>query len=122
MKTPIKNPINRFGVLVLLAAFFWTNGCVTQMPDPLAGWHPSSLNNLHLNKMITDDYQDYIQKLSPRKKEFVGAIDYFEDGTGRHAVDIKTGANGRWWRHVLIYDNANKRINVIAYKTGGYRS
>lgn len=69
-----------------------------------------------------DDYQDYIQKLSPRKKEFVGAVDFFEDDMGRHAVDIKTGAYGTWWRHILIYDKTNKRIKVITYKTGGYRS
>jgi len=110
--------ITRFTLCILVAAFVSIVGCATQTPDPLAGWHFSSLNNLHSNQAITDDYQNYIQS----QKGFVGAVDFLEDGAGQHAVDIKMGVNGRWWRHILIYDKENKRIKVIRYKTGGYRS
>jgi hypothetical protein len=112
--------INRLIFLFLLAAIVWTAGCATQKPDPLAGWY--STNNLSSNKVIADDYQDYIQKLSLRKREFVLSINFFEDRTGQHAVNIATGENGRYWKHILIYDKNNKRIKVIQYKTGWYRS
>jgi hypothetical protein len=122
MKTPVRHFINRFGLtfLVLLAALFWAAGCATRTPDPLAGWRFSSLNNLHSNKAITDDYQDYIQKLPSKKRQFVGAVDFFEDGMGQHAVDIKMGVDGTWWEHVLIYDKENKRIKVVRYADGKY--
>jgi hypothetical protein len=91
-------------------------------PDPLAGFHVSSLGNLDNNKAITDDYKAYIRTLSPEERKYLGTIFFYEDGTGQHAVEITIGLNGTWWEHVLIYDKDNKRINAIKYSTGHYAS
>jgi hypothetical protein len=121
MAMRIKNFVNRFGLafLVLVAAFFWTAGCITH-PDPLAGWHSSSLNSLHSNKAITDDSQDYIQslKLSPEKRSYVAYIEFFEDGTGQHAEKITISLNKTDWENVLIYDKDDKRVKTIKYVSG----
>ena len=103
-------------VTMLLMGF----GCNTSKPtpDPLTGFHFSSLNNLDSNKTITDDYKDYIQKLPPEEKIFATLDYYFEDGTGQHAVLITVGLNGTNWRHVLIYDKNDKRIKTIKYVSG----
>lgn len=125
MKSRLESIGRYFKTIVLLLTMFMLEcGCVTSKPtpDPLAGWRFSSLNNLHSNKAVSDDYQDYIQKHLAKNGSFVGSVDFFEDGTGQHAVLIKMGVNGTWWDHVLIYDKANKRINVLIHKNGGYRS
>ncbi len=97
--------------------------CNTIKSDPLAGFHWSDLDNLHTNTAIMDDYQGYIKSLNLEKnEEFIGAFEYYENGTGQHAVDTTIGVGGAWWHHVLIYDKDNKRIKVIKYRSGGYRS
>jgi hypothetical protein len=100
-----------------LAALVWVVGCAT--PNPLAGWHFSNLDNLRSNPAITADCHDYVQKLPSRQKGFIDSVDYFEDGTGQHAVDIKIVFNGTRWEHVLIYNKENKRIKVIKHKSSG---
>lgn len=125
MKKSIKNLIKHllFVVLACLPMFILAAGCATKPhSDPLAGWNFSSLSNLYSNKAVSEDYQDYLKKLSSNEKDFVGAVDFFEDGTGQHAVGIKVGAGGTWWEHILIYDKDNKRIKVIKYRNGGYQS
>ena len=99
-------------------------GCSSSKPtpDPLASFHVSSLGNLDSNKAIIDDYKDYIQKLSPEERRNLGPTFFYEDGTGQHAIDIAIGVNGRWWRHILIYDKDSKRIKTIKYATGYYAS
>jgi hypothetical protein len=128
MKTSNKQSI-RFWLFVpiLLTALIWSSGCARfarQHPDPLAGWHFCSLNNLDTNKTVSDDYHAYINKLPPKERKDVGSVFYFEDGTGRHAVAIEVSINGIFegteWKHVLIYDNENKRIKVIKYVKGYY--
>jgi hypothetical protein len=122
MKTPARHLIGRFGLtfLFLFAALFWSAGCATH-PDPLAGWHRASKNP---DQPIVNDYQDYIQHLSPKEKNNLGPspASYFEDGTGQHAIRIKIGINGKEWEHILIYDKDNKRIRVIKYVAGHYMS
>jgi hypothetical protein len=71
---------------------------------------------------ITKDYQDYIAKLPATERKVAGMIQFFEDGTGQHAITIVVGLKGTWWRHILIYDKGNKRINTIKYASGAYRS
>jgi hypothetical protein len=74
-----------------------------------------------LDKAITDDYRDYIEKLSSKERPNVGGIHLFEDGTGQHAVEITVNLNGTRWEHVLIYDQQHKRMKVIRYASGRYR-
>ena len=127
MKTTIKKPVNsRLLNCVLFAILVLISGCIfhAHHPDPLAGWNFSSLNNFRSNKAISDDCQSYIQQLSLDEQKDLGPspIDYFEDETGRHAVRITIGLKGTVWRHVLIYDKDDKRIETIKYASGNYRS
>jgi hypothetical protein len=124
MKTQARHFISRFGLafLVLFAAIFWVAGCATRTPEVLAGFHFSSLKNLDSSKAITDDFQDYLQKLSPEERKYAGPHEYFEDGTGQHAIRIETDQYNERWYHVLIYDKENKRIKVIKYCEGRIQS
>jgi len=119
MHTPINNPTKCFWLIypILLAALVWTAVCASQTPDPLVGWHVSSLNDLDLNKAINDDYRDFIQKLPAKERDYVGTTDFFEDGTGKHAVSIDVFSNhtNAAWRYALIYNKDNKRIKVVKY-------
>jgi len=96
-------------------------GCSSSkpIPDPLAGFHKDFKI---LNQSIVNDYQDYIQKLPPEDKKYMGPVDFYEDGTGQHAVEIEEALNGTWWVHILIYDKDNKRIKTIKYSPGKYAS
>ena len=99
-------------------------GCSSSKPtsDPLAGFHAASKK---LDQTIVNDYQNYMQNLSPEEKQNFGPyppVDFFEDGTGQHAVQIKIGLNGTVWLHDLIYDKDNKRIKTIKYAAGHYAS
>ncbi len=121
MTIQIKKSIIRLGLpfLVLLTALVCMIGCATSHPDPLAGFHFSSLNNLDSNKVITDDYKDYIHTLSSEESKYAGPIHFFEDGTGQHAVQITIGINGTVWEHVLIYDKKNGSSTFLVGKAGG---
>ena len=121
MKTSIKNFIqrSRLKFLVLLTAFVYVIGCTTSHVDPVAGWQRDFSEEPN---QIVNDYQNYIRQLSPQERQDAGVSDWLKDGTGQHAIVIAIPLNGRWWRHVLIYDKANERTKVIVYKTGAYRS
>ena len=123
----------RFTFCILLAAIIGVTGCAAlklvttawstskPSPDPLAGWQHASKNP---EQIIINDYQDYMQKLSPEERKYLGPspVSYFEDGTGQHAAVITIGLNETVWRHVLIYDKHNKRIKTIKYASGDYHS
>lgn len=106
--------------LVLLAALLWIAGCSTTAPDPLTGWKVDF--DHQPDQAIVNDYQDYIQKLPSDEKNYVALGQYFEDGTGQHAVRMEIALNGTDWAHILIYNKDNKRIKVIKYVSGHYRS
>ena len=97
-------------------------GCTANQPDPLAGWN--HYFNAKLDKTVVEDYQDYIQKLSPSERKVVDdySVEPLENGTGQHAIRIEIPLNGTWWYHVLIYDKDNKRIKTIKYADGSYAS
>lgn len=127
MKTPIKNSIKRFWLIVpiLFTTLALVAGCagLVHHSDPLAGWKPLFGREYEkLDEAIMDDYQDYIRKLPPDEKSKVGPIFLFEDGTGQHAVRITLGLNGTVWENVLIYDKDNRRIKTIKYASGNYGS
>jgi hypothetical protein len=125
MNKIVKSPVRCSGYIFALSMavlFGCTCAALKPAPDPLAGWHFSSMVNLQSNKVIMDDYQDYIQKLPPEEKKYVGPIQYYEDGTGQHAILIAIALNGTDWAHVLIYDKENKRIKILKYVSGHYQS
>ena len=116
----------RFPFWIFLAACLWATGCATQPhPDPLAGWKVLlSRDSEKLNQAIKDDYRNYVQTELLPKKYFIDEEDiwFYEDGTGQHAVRIDIPINGTYWEHVLIYNKDNKRIKLIKYSAGHYRS
>jgi hypothetical protein len=125
MKTIFKWPNHFWFALALCAMIFSGCSCAAPKPtpDPLAGFHEVDIQHLDSNKAITDDYKDYIQKLSPEETKYMGPNEFFEDGTGQHAVRIETDINGTdAWYHVLFYDKDNKRTKVVKYFKGHYES
>jgi hypothetical protein len=115
--------IARFAACFLFAVFVCCFGCTASKPtpDPLAGFHASYKG---VDPSIVNDYQNYLQNLSPEEKQRLGPYPafFFEDYTGQQAVDIRIGINGSNWHHVLIYDKNNKRIKTIKYISGNYAS
>ena len=94
----------------------------THAPDPLMGWQISSVDDLNFLKVIKDDYEDYIQKLSMNERNSRSPIMFFQGRNGQHAVKFFTGQNGTYKTHILIYDQDNKRTKVINAKGGHYAS
>ena len=124
MNTQFKNRIKTFApaFVMLMAMFILGYGCNTSKlsPDPLVGFHAASKNP---EQVIVDDYQNYIKSLSPEEKTYMGPTQFFEDGTGQHAVRIEVDLGGKdAWYHVLFYDKDNKRTKVIIYFKGKYMS
>lgn len=120
--------VNAIGLLFALCAMV-ISGCNRSAPkpidNPLVGW-----NIMHgkeaeeLDKAITKDYQDYIQKLPAKDNNSVGPIFYYEDGTGQHAISMEIFVKGEnaSWHYVLIYDKENKRIKAVRHGYGRYQS
>ncbi len=117
--------------LSVLAALVLLNGCTFLMhpisstfarhSNPISGWKLSwSQDPEKRDKAIRDDYQDYINNLPQRERG--GIVSFYEDGTGQRAVEIEIGLKGTSWKHVLIYDNHNKRVKVVKYVSGYYMS
>lgn len=116
---------NQFLLYFLLTIFLCAFGCSISKPtpNPLEGWNFCfSQDPSKLDEMIQADYKDYIQKLPPEERNVATYDHDFEDGKGQHAIMITVGLNGINWRHMLIYDKNNKRINVIKYASGNSRS
>jgi hypothetical protein len=115
--------ISRFIFCILLAASICWSGCevFASHTNPIAGWKVDLDHDP--DQAIEKDYHDYIQKLPPEERKYAGGgIQFLGDGMGQHAITIPIGLNGTWWNHVLIYDKDDKRIKVIKYVSGGYRS
>jgi len=125
MRTPTTKSASllSLAIFALLTLLVWSSGCAgfVHHPDPLAGWHRASNNP---DQSIVNDYQNYIQTLSPEEKANLGPspASYFEDGTGQRAIRIKIGINGKEWEHILIYNKEDKRIKTIKYLAGRYMS
>src|SRR5580765_983809 len=120
------NPI-RSTCCLLMAILFFNTGCGAPKPAPNplqgGGWKllPSQDAN-KLSKAIRDDYQDYIQGLPAEPGSFIGDVFFFENGTGQHAVSIERGVRGKYWYHILFYDQNDRRTKVVKYAHGGYMS
>ena len=113
--------INRIAFYIVLGVFLLTVGCVTNSaPYPLAGWQKDYGK---VGQSIVNDYQSYIQNLSPEEQLYMGGTNFFEDDTGRHAVRIEVDIDGKdAWYHILFYDKDNKRIKAVKYFKGRYQS
>ena len=98
-------------------------------PDPLASW--KCYFDVQPDKVIVDDYQDYIETLPPEQKKALITdggvrnhylVQLFEDGSGQHAMRIEILLNSHTvWKHVLIYNESNKRITVLKYENDHLR-
>ncbi len=124
--------IHKIITFILLAASVCATGCGTAHPypagsalpgaNPIAGWAGCrSQDPSKLDKAIQDDYRDYIGKLSPKERMWIGSVSLSEDGLGQHAVTVHIAWYGTDWAHVLVYDKDNKRVKVIRYESGHYR-
>jgi hypothetical protein len=115
--------IARLAACFLFAVFVFGFGCTAwkPTPDPLTGFHKSYKV---LDQSIVNDYQNYIQNLSPKEKQNLGPYpaSFFEDNTGQHAVKIEIGMDGNEWEHILVYDKDDKRVKTFKYVAGHYRS
>jgi hypothetical protein len=110
--------LQRFAFFTLLAASVCWTGCemFASHTNPIAGWQLEFKEQP--NQAIVNDYQNYIQQLPPKERQFATVDEWLKDGTGQHAILITVGFNFTNWRHVLIYDKDNKRIKTIKYADG----
>ena len=113
----------RFANCLWLAGIILAAGCGAPKPapDPLAGWKPVDYKH-EPDQVVEKDYRDYLDKLPPQERMAARPADYLENGTGQHAIVIELALNGHWWYHVLIYDQEDRRIKVVKYSRGRYRS
>ena len=74
-----------------------------------------------LDPAITIDYRDYLRKQPSQVTE--ESIHFFENTNGQHAVFFEVGRppfigfSEIIYAHVLVYDQSNKRIKVIKYRS-----
>lgn len=119
---------NWFTFCSLLAALSLLAGCVPRLGhNPLEGW--KALGSAYVvgcpfGRVIHDDYQNYIRNLTDVEKSSADDfnVHFYEEGARYRAVEITVNLDGTKWKHVLFYDRQDKRINVIKYAGGRYRS
>jgi hypothetical protein len=75
-----------FPVLVVAIIFVCRCSNSKPTPDPLAGFYISALHDINSNKTISDDYQDYIKKLSLKNPDFVGAVGLVAESAPRRKL------------------------------------
>jgi hypothetical protein len=117
----MKAIINSTLLLTIIALLTGCAGLVHH-PDPLAGWKVDF--DHQPDRAIVKDYQGFIQKLPPDQRGYnVGPIQFYEDGTGRHAIGFEVFVGTYTsWHYLLIYDTENKRAKVIKYGHTRYMS
>lgn len=116
---------HQFAACILLAVFISAIvGCATSGRSPMDGWLQIYGEEGQNVKVATkDDYQDYIQKLPAKERQFInGGVSFYKNTLGQHAVLISVPYYGVWRNHVLIYDKDNKRMKTITFNGGRYRS
>jgi uncharacterized protein YceK len=73
-----------------------------------------------IDKAIIDDYTAYAHSVWPKGHDFfISEVDYYEDGTGQHAVriELETGLR-RYREYYLFYDKNNVRTKVMRSPSG----
>lgn len=111
-----------FPALILALIFGCRCSSSRPTPNPLVGYHTPGHQDMNSIEAIKEDYQAYIKTIPLKSGDFIGPVQFFENTAGQHAVAIWVGVNGTWWEHVIFYDNDNKRIKVIKFRNGGYKS
>jgi hypothetical protein len=129
MTNSVKTSVRRLPLtlLFLSAALVLTFGCVTRPGhNPLEGWKggQTAYEGCPFDKTIIDDYQNYIGNLPAEERSHVNdfGIRFYEGVDGQRAVEIAIPINRIWWKHVLIYDQKNKRTKVTKYAASRYLS
>jgi hypothetical protein len=86
---------------------------------PLVGWYLDGDTGSQHDKAITDDYKAYALKVFPKDRDFFfSEINFYEDGTGRHAVRIELEPGLREYvEYYLFYDKNNVRTKVMKGKS-----
>jgi ankyrin repeat protein len=86
---------------------------------PLVGWYLDGDTDSQHDKAILDDYQAYAHTVWPRDHDFFfSEVNFYEDGTGRHAVRIVLEPGLRYYKeYYLLYDTNNVRTKVIKGRT-----
>ena len=110
---------NYFGFILALCVMVVSGcSCTTTKQDPLAGWQKTYGE---VPSQIVKDYQDYIQKLPPEERNYVGPVFYYKDSTEQQAVTFEVDKYGKdVWNHYLFYDKNNKRIKAVKFYRGQY--
>lgn len=128
----------RFIFCLLFAVIGCGFGCTssTPAPAPLAGWKSIGIVGIKTHEMsadievipnhkaISDDVQVFVNKLPIQKDPFGFGdrrycywieypVEFFEDGTGQHAVSFHIATGGLDLRYVLFYDKSDVRIKVV---------
>jgi uncharacterized protein YceK len=89
-------------------------------PNPLKVWKHTP--NVQPDPAIVADYESYIEQLPQDQRKVLIVNDYmvrlFEDGNRAHAIEIRLYLKHTEWKHVLIYDESNKRVEVLKYADG----
>lgn len=89
-------------------------------PDPLAAWKRTP--DLQPDPAIVADYESYFEQLPQDQRQVLIVNPYmvrlFEDGKGAHAMEIRLYLKHTEWKYVLIYDDSNKRVEVLKYAGG----
>jgi hypothetical protein len=74
----------------------------------------------HFDQSIIDDYTAYAHSVWPKGQDFfISHIDYYEDGTGQHAVriELEIGPGRKYVEYYLFYGKDNKRTKVMKGKS-----
>jgi hypothetical protein len=125
--------------ILLVAVFVFVAGCESTT-DPLVAWDQlamigyksgemsATVDTLPGYKAITDDVQNFVNKLPISRREFgpgqiverrycywMKGITFFADGTGRHAVNIAIDMGYSTQNYVLIYNKSNVRIKTTRF-------
>ena len=115
--TPLQFAFHNKDIAVLLRQHGGHGNAVTT--KPLVGWYLDGDSDSQHDKAIIDDYQAYAHKVWPKDRDFfISKVDFYEDGTGRHAVRIELEPGSRKYvEYYLMYDTNNVRTKVIKGKT-----
>jgi hypothetical protein len=89
--------------------------------SPIAGYTGISDDvQKFVNRLPVDDVPDYCGGGTRRWCYWIEDMNFYEDGTGQHAVAFQIPHDGTWWGYVLIYDKNNKRVKAARYVQGHY--